>query len=149
VEVSNSEYDVTKKSASDDAGDEGASSTEPVAPNPIRSNALGQTDPSVADRAASTDPPVGGRRRKRPLPIPKQKQALPSADQVMTQIELSPYRGPRSPLDLVVVEIVFGRLFEAFQRISQAIGTSTSVGDDIQPWKKMHQPPLKKILVPR
>jgi hypothetical protein len=69
VDVSSGEDDVTKKSA----GDGGASSAEPIAPNPIRSNASGQTDPSVADRAASTDPLIGGRRRKRPSPVPKQK----------------------------------------------------------------------------
>jgi hypothetical protein len=28
----------------------------------------------------------------------------------MTQIELSPYHGPRSSLDLVAVEIIFGHL---------------------------------------
>jgi hypothetical protein len=67
----------------------------------------------------------------------------------MTQIELSPYRGPCSPLDLIDAEIIFGHLFEAFQHISQAIDTGTSAGNDIQPQKKMCQPVLKKILVPR
>jgi hypothetical protein len=33
-------------------------------------------------------------------------------DQVI--IKLPPYRGPRSPLYIVVVEHIFGRLFEAF-----------------------------------
>jgi hypothetical protein len=32
----------------------------------------------------------------------------------MIQIELPPYRRPRSSLDLVDVEIIFGCLFEAF-----------------------------------
>jgi hypothetical protein len=31
----------------------------------------------------------------------------------MYQVELPPYYGPRSPLDLVAFEIVFGRMFEA------------------------------------
>jgi hypothetical protein len=31
---------------------------------------------------------------------------VPLADQVMTQVELPPYRGPRSPLDLVAIEIM-------------------------------------------
>jgi hypothetical protein len=137
VEVSSGEDDVTKKSAGDDARDGEASSAESIAPNPIKPSTPVQIDPSVADRAASTDPPVGGRRCKHPPPVPKQKQALPSADQVMTQIELPPYRGPRSPLDLVIVEIIFGRIFEAFLRVSQATGTSTSAGDDIQSRKKM------------
>jgi hypothetical protein len=55
----------------------------------------------------------------------------------MIQIELPPYRGPHSPLDLVIVEIIFGHLFEAFRRVSQAAGTGTSAGDDIPPRKKM------------
>jgi hypothetical protein len=49
--------------------------------------------------------------RKRPLPAPRRNRPL---DQVMTQIELPPYSGPRSPLDVVVVEIVFGHIFEVF-----------------------------------
>jgi hypothetical protein len=67
VEVSNGEDDVTKKSTGDDVGDGGASSAELIAPNPIRSNVSGQTDPSVADRAASTNPPIGRCRHKCPL----------------------------------------------------------------------------------
>jgi hypothetical protein len=39
---------------------------------------------------------------------------MSSADQVMTQIELPPYREPRRPLDLVTIEIIFGCLFETF-----------------------------------
>jgi hypothetical protein len=51
-------------------------------------------DPSVADRVASTDPPASGHRGKRPPSIPKRKQSSSSADQVMTHIEIPPYRGP-------------------------------------------------------
>jgi hypothetical protein len=80
VEVSNGEDDVTKKSAGDDTEDVGASSAEPIAPSLIRSDALGQTDPSIADQAASTTPPMGGRRHKCPPPVSKQKQAFPSVD---------------------------------------------------------------------
>jgi hypothetical protein len=32
----------------------------------------------------------------------------------MSQIEIPPYRGPRNPLDLVAIEINFGRKFEVF-----------------------------------
>jgi hypothetical protein len=103
MEVSSGEDDVMKKSGGDDAGDGGASSAEPIAPNPIRSNVPGQTDPSVADQVASTNPPIGGCTCKRPPPIPKQKQIIPSIDQVMIQIELPPYREPCSMLDLIVV----------------------------------------------
>jgi hypothetical protein len=80
MEVSSGEDDVTKKSAGDDIRDGGASSAEPITPNLIRSNALGQTDPSIADWAASADLPVGGCKHKRPPPVPKRKQALSSLD---------------------------------------------------------------------
>jgi hypothetical protein len=67
----------------------------------------------------------------------------------MTQIELPPYCGPRSPLDLVAIKIIFGHLFEAFGHTSQAIDTGTSTGDDTRPLKRMHAPMLKRILAPR
>jgi hypothetical protein len=104
VEVSSGEDDVPKPdalmtrqktSAGDDAEDGGASSAEPIAPNPTSSNVLEQTDPFVADRAGSTNPSASERRPKRPLPAPKQKQVLPLADQVISQIELPPHRGLR------------------------------------------------------
>jgi hypothetical protein len=67
----------------------------------------------------------------------------------MTQIEFSLYRGPRSPLDLVAVEIILGRLFEAFRHTSQAAGARTSTGGAGQCTKKTRGPPLKSILAPR
>jgi hypothetical protein len=73
VEVSNVEDHATKKSSSDDVGDVGASSVEPIAPGPIRSDVLGQTDPFATDRAASTTLPIGRRRHKHPPPFPKRK----------------------------------------------------------------------------
>jgi hypothetical protein len=64
-------------------------------------------------------------------------------------IELPPYRRPRSPLDLVVVEHIFGRLFEAFRLASQAARTDTSAGGDAQPSKRARAPPLKNMIVPK
>jgi hypothetical protein len=68
----------------------------------------GQSHPSVVDQVEATAPSVGGQKRKCPPPTLKCKQSKPPADQVTTQIELPPYHRPRSPLDLVVVEIIFG-----------------------------------------
>jgi hypothetical protein len=65
---------------------------------------------------------------------------------VMTQIELPPYHGPHSPLDLVTVEIVFGRIFEVFRHISQA---AAAADDNDRPTKRSCQPSLRKVLVPR
>jgi hypothetical protein len=57
----------------DDAEGEGASSAEPIAPNPISFNTPVRTEPSVADRAASGAPSVGEHKRKRPPTVPKRK----------------------------------------------------------------------------
>jgi hypothetical protein len=73
-----------------------------------------QTDPSTVDQAALGAPSAGRHKRKRPPTVPKCKQTKTLAHQVMTQIELPLYRGPRSPLNLVAIEIIFGHLFEAF-----------------------------------
>jgi hypothetical protein len=64
-------------------------------------------------------------------------------------IELPPYRGPRSPLDIVNVEYLFGLLFEAFRHISQATRTDAPTGDDAQPSERARAPSLKKLLVPK
>jgi hypothetical protein len=52
-------------------------------------------------------------------------------------------------LDLVVVEHIFRCLFEAIRRVSQAIRTGTSAGDDAQPSKTAQVPPLKMMIVPK
>jgi hypothetical protein len=67
----------------------------------------------------------------------------------MTQVELPPHRGPRSPLDSIAIEIIFGCIFEAFPRICQAAGTGAMSTDDNKPHKRFRQPPLKKALVLR
>jgi hypothetical protein len=103
--------DKLKKSASDDAKDGGVSSDEPIAPNPISSGAPGQADPSTATQVVVPVLPSGKHRQKRHLPDARHKRPL---GQVMTQIELPPYRGPHSPLDVVAIEIVFGHIFEVF-----------------------------------
>jgi hypothetical protein len=99
VEVSSGEDNVPKTDASvdkrkvpdgDDAEDGGASSAKPITPNPIRFDAPEQADPSIIDRAASIVPPASGRARKRPATTIRRNQPLPSANQVMSQIELPP-----------------------------------------------------------
>jgi hypothetical protein len=67
----------------------------------------------------------------------------------MTQMELPPYHGPKSPLDLVAIEIIFGRLFEAFRHTSQAVGAESSIGGDTPPLKKKRALMLKSIVAPR
>jgi hypothetical protein len=126
--LSDGDDNVLKDLAGDDTDGRGATSAEHIAPNPIGSNVLGQAHPSVVDRVDATAPSASGQKRKRPPPALMRKQFKPRTDQVMTQIELPPYRGPRSSLDLVAVEIIFGRLFKAFRHTSQATGTRTLAG---------------------
>jgi hypothetical protein len=52
-------------------------------------------------------------------------------------------------LDLVAIEHIFGRLFEAFRHVSQAGRTGTSAGDDAQPSKRARAPPLERMIVPK
>jgi hypothetical protein len=109
----------------------------------------GTPKPSVADRA-SVKPPAGRSGRKCPRAIIKQPNPVPQADQVITQIELLPYRGCRSPLDLVAVEIIFGCIFEAFCQMSEAAAAGAMpVSGDKPPQNKAHQVPLKKTLASR
>jgi hypothetical protein len=69
---------------------------------------------------------------------------------VITQVELPPYRGPHSPLDLVAVEIIFGRIFEAFCRMSHATGAGAAVAIEDKPLpKKPRWVLLKKTLALR
>jgi hypothetical protein len=96
---------------SDDAGGNEALSVEKLAPNPTSSSLAGESNPSAVDQTTTTAPPGGGQKKKRVVLGTKRKKDKTPADQVIT--ELPPYRGPRSPLDLVVVEHIFGRLFEA------------------------------------
>jgi hypothetical protein len=69
------------------------------------------------------------------------------SNQVTT--ELFPHHVPRSPLGLVAVKVVFGRLFEAFQCLTQAARTDTSAGADTQPVKRLWAPPMRRMLAPR
>jgi hypothetical protein len=65
----------------------------------------------------------------------KRKPDKAPADQMI--IELPPYHESRSPLDLVAVEHIFGRLFEDFRHVIQVARTGTSAGDDAQPSKRV------------
>jgi hypothetical protein len=108
---------VLKEPTGNDIDDGGATLAEHIAPNPISSNMLGQAHPSVADQVDTTAPSVIWQKRKHPPPALKCKQSRTPADQVMTKIELHPYRGPQSPLDLVTVEIIFERLLKPFNTL--------------------------------
>jgi hypothetical protein len=101
-----------KEPTGDDAGGKGAPSVEALVPNPIGSNMAGEPHPSTADQNTIAAPSGIGPKNKRVTLGTKHKQDKAAADQ--TIIALPPYHGPQSPMDLVVVEHIFGLLFEAF-----------------------------------
>jgi hypothetical protein len=96
----------------DDAGGQGAPSTEPIVPNLVRSSMAEQIHPSAANQTTTDVPSDSDHHQKKRVVLASKRKQPASSDEVIT--ELPPYRGPRSPLDLVAVEFVFGRQFEAF-----------------------------------
>jgi hypothetical protein len=131
----------------DDAGDNRAPSAETLTPNPVGSSSAGETCPSVVDQVVPTAPSGDGQKKKSIVLGTKHKHDKVADDNVI--IELPPYHGPRSPLDIVVVEQIFRHLFEPFRHISQAARTDIPAGDDAQPSKRARAPSLKKLLVPK
>jgi hypothetical protein len=79
--------------------------------------------------------------------LASKRKTTTSSDQVIT--ELTSYHRSRNRLNLVSVNLAFGRLFEAFQHISQAIRTDATTGADTQPAKKPRAPSMRRILVPK
>jgi hypothetical protein len=67
----------------------------------------------------------------------------------MIHVELPPFRGPHSPLDLIVIKIIFGHIFEEFRRISQAAAAGTTSTADDKPSKRSRQSPLRQVLALR
>jgi hypothetical protein len=96
----------------DDGGKE-APSSEPTAPNPIRSGMVAQVRPSAADQLITAAPLGSGPSKKKHLVLTSKRKQLAPFDQVTTELFL--HHAPRSSLGLVEVKLVFGRLFEALQ----------------------------------
>jgi hypothetical protein len=103
--------------------------------------------PSAADQLRTAAPLDNGPpKKKRPVLASKCKQPAPF-DQVTT--ELFPHLVPHCSPGSVAVKLIFGRLFEALQCLTQAVKIDTSTGADTQPTKRIRVPPMRKILVPR
>jgi hypothetical protein len=69
------------------------------------------------------------------------------SDQV--RIELFPHYAPRCSLGLVMVNLVFGRLFEALQCLTQAAKIDTSARANTQSAKRLWVPPIRRMLTLR
>jgi hypothetical protein len=146
ADLSNSTGEDQKQPAGDDVEGHGIPLTEPITSNPIGSDMAALVRPPVTDQSVSAAPLGGGQKRKRIMLASKRKTTT-TFDQVIT--ELPSYHGSHNRLNLVTVNLAFGRLFEVFQHASQAIRTDTTAGADTQPAKKPRESSMKRILAPK
>jgi hypothetical protein len=146
ADLSNSTGEYQKETAGDDVEGLGIPLIEPITSNPIGSNMAALVRPPAADQPVSAAPLSGDQKRKRIMFTSKHK-TTPSSDQVIT--ELPSCHGSRNRLNLFAVNLAFGRLFEAFQHISQAIRTDATTGADTQPTKKPRASSMRRILAPK
>jgi hypothetical protein len=135
-----------KQTTGDDVEGSGIPLIEPITSKPIGSNMAASVRPPTADQPISAAPLSGGQKRKH-IRLASKCKTTTSSDQVITELPF--YHWSRNRLNLVSVNLAFGRLFEAFQHISQAIGTDATVGADTQPAKKTRAPSMRRILAPR
>jgi hypothetical protein len=105
---------------------------------------MAQVCPSTVNQLTTAAPLGSGPPKKKCLVLAfKHKQSAPF-DQVTT--ELFPHHAPRCSLGLVAVKLVFRRLFEALQRLTQVAKINTSAGADTQPAKKLRASSMKRML---
>jgi hypothetical protein len=109
--LSDSTGEYQKQTAGDDVEGHGIPLIEPITSNPIGSNMAALFHPPAADQPVFAAPLSDGQKRKRIMLASKRKTTT-SSDQVIT--ELPSYHGSRNRLNLVSVNLTFGRLFEAF-----------------------------------
>jgi hypothetical protein len=146
ADLSDSTGEDRKQTAGDDVEGPGIPLIEPITFNLIGSNMAAPVCPPAADQLVSAAPLSGGQKQKRTRLTSKHKTTA-SSDQVITELPSCHWSRNRS--NLVSVNLVFGRLFEAFQHISQAIGTDATAGAYTQPAKKTRAPSMRRILAPR
>jgi hypothetical protein len=144
--LSDSTDEYQKQTAGDDVEGHGLPLIEPIASNPIGSNMVALVRLPTADQPVSAAPLSGGQKRKRIILASKRKTTT-SSYQVITELPF--YHRSRNRLNLVSVNLAFGRLFEAFQHISQAMRTDATAGADTQPAKKSQAPSMRRILAPK
>jgi hypothetical protein len=107
-------------SAADDTSGVGTTFVKATIPGLSKAIAPSSSKPLVTDQVLIVPASSTSNRKYMRLAV-KWCDPGPRVDQVMIQVELSPYHGPHSPLDLVALEIVFGRMFEAFHRVSRVL----------------------------
>jgi hypothetical protein len=146
ADLSDSTGEDRRQTADDDVEGPGIPLIEPISSKPIGPNMAASVRPPSADQPVSAAPLSGGQKRKCVRLVSKRKTTI-SSDQVIT--EPPSYHGSHNRLNLVLVNLAFERLFEAFQHVSQAIRTDATAGVDTQSAKKTRAPSMRKILAPR
>jgi hypothetical protein len=126
AELSNSNHDGQDGPTSDDNGGQGAPSAEPIVPRLTGSGMAAQVLPSVADQLTTFAPLGSGHPKKKHLVLVSKRKQPASSDQVTT--ELFPHHAPQRSLGLVAAWFVSWRLFEAFQRLTQAAKSALQLG---------------------
>jgi hypothetical protein len=119
AELSDSDNDGQNEPTGDDARCQGVPSTESIAPNPIGSSMAEQIHPYAVDQTTTIIPTGSGQQKKKCVVLASKIKQPTSSDQVIT--ELPPYRGPRSSLDLVVVEF-FSAYLKLFDTLLRPLG---------------------------
>jgi hypothetical protein len=138
ADLSDSTGEYQKQTTGDDVEGHGIPLIEPITSNPIGSNMAALVCPPAADQPVSAAPLSGGQKQKHIMLASKRKTT-----------ELPSCHGSHNRLNLVAVNLTFGRLFEAFQHISQAIRTDATAGADTQRTKKPRAPSMRRILAPK
>jgi hypothetical protein len=146
ADLSDSTGEDRKQTVGDDVEGPGIPLIEPITSNLIRSNMAALVCPHAANQPVPAAPLSGGQKWKR-IRLTSKRKTTTSSDQVIT--ELPSYHGSHSQLNLISVNLAFGRRFEAFQHISQAVRTDATAGADTQPAKKTQAPSIRRILAPR
>jgi hypothetical protein len=145
--LSDSNHDGQDDPTSDDDGGQGAPSAEPTVRRLIGSGMAAQVLSSAVDQLTTATPLGSGHPKKRRLVLVSKRKEPASSDQVT--IELFPHHAPRCSLGLVAARLIFWRLFEAFQCLTQAVRTDTSAWADTQPDKRLRAPSMRRMLTLR
>jgi hypothetical protein len=147
AEVSDSNHDGQDDPMGNDDGSQGTPLAKPIVPNLIGSGTAAQVHPSAVEQLTTTAPLGSGPPKKKCLVLASKRKQLAPSDQVTT--ELFPHHAPRCSLGLVAVKLIFGRLFDALQHLTQAIEINTSAGANTQPAKRLWAPPMRRMLAPK
>jgi hypothetical protein len=146
ADLSDSTGEDRNQTAGNDVEGPGIPLIEPITFNLIGFNMAAPVCPPAADRPISAAPSSSGQKQKC-IRLASKRKITTSSDHVITELPF--YHWSRNRSNLISVNLVFGRLFEAFQHISQAIRTDAMAGADTQPAKKTRAPSMRRILAPR